>query len=169
MGFNRGFNRYYEIKLRVMANDDSLLVRVLPNSQLSLRKEVERLAHYFRQEFDYDFVQFSTHDKDRRYTAYLFGNHEVWYGACCFRKRRVPGYEFEALQWIWMHPFMRNKGHLSREWKTLRENHGDFYVESPISDSMIQFLKSHNRDSVFAYGKKLVIKDKALKKKLVGY
>ena len=98
---------YYRIDLRGVPEQyrrESLL-KVLPRSPLRLRREVEKLAYYFRREFHYDFVQFGASDNEP-YTAYLFSRDSVWLGACCFR---TPYYadldsKIETLAWIWARP-----------------------------------------------------------------
>ena len=150
---------YYRIDLREIPkkywDEESGLVKVVRNSPILLRKEVEHLAYYFRGEFRYDFVQFGAND-DTEYTAYLFANERrrhprVWVGACCFRTRNPKdiGFPFQALQWIWIHPYFRSRGLLTTHWPTLKKNHGDFYTEPPISSGMCGFLLKCNSDSAF--------------------
>src|SRR2546422_349666 len=141
------FVGYYKIDLREIPEQyaGQRLLEVVRESEMLLRKEVERFAYYFRREFDYDTVQFEKTDKTP-YIAYLFANEEyhhprVWFGACCFRTRNYGDLErpIQALQWIWMHPFQRNQGALKGWWPTFRANHGDFIVEPPLSPAMKQF------------------------------
>jgi hypothetical protein len=152
------FVGYYRIDLREIPKryEGQRLIKVVHESPELLRAEVERLAYFFKREFSYSFVQFEKTDKTP-YTAYLFGNEEnhyphVWAGACCFRTREYKdlGRKVEALQWIWMHPYERNKGFLKEWWPTFHENHGDFMVEPPLSHGMKQFLLKYNRDSAFS-------------------
>lgn len=129
------------------------LLQVLPDSPVRLRREVERLAVYFRRELHYDFTQFAYNETNANYTAYLFASRfsipPVWAGACCFRPRYYDdvGRDIPSLDWIWMHPFFRREGLLRTQWNTLRQNHGDFFVGRPLSDGMRAFLRSHNGDS----------------------
>ena len=151
------FISYYRIELREIPQqyEGQRLLKVVRRSDMLLRKEVERIAWFFRREFDYDLVQFTKTDKTP-YTAYLLANEgnehpRVWVGACCFRARDYAdlGQQVEALQWVWIHPYHRSKGLLKGLWPTLCENHGDFIVEEPLSPSMKQFLLKHSRGSVF--------------------
>lgn len=148
---------YYRIDLRDIPKkyEDQQLIKVERGSDRPLRKEVARLAYYFRREFHYDFVQFEEAD-ETPYTAYLFANEtrrypRVWAGGCCFRTRSYEDLErpFEALQWAWIHPYCRSRGILKESWATLRANHGDFFAEPPVSPAMRAFLLKHNADSVF--------------------
>jgi hypothetical protein len=95
-------------------------LQVVHKSPILLRKEVEHFAYYFRREFHYDFVQFAARD-NTGYTAYLFTNEarmhpRVWIGACCFRIRndKTIGFPIQALQWMWIHPYYRSRGILTK-------------------------------------------------------
>ena len=110
-----------------------------------LRKTVQQFAYYFNRELQYE-LQFG-YGGNGPYTAYLFSNWEgplprVWIGACCFRPilLKDSAQECESLKWIWLHPYFRNQGILSELWPVLRENHGDFHLEEPISPAMKSFL-----------------------------
>lgn len=148
---------YYRIDLRdiLVKYREHQLLRVVSGSDIRLRKEVERLAYYFKRELHFDFLQYEATD-NTSHTAYLFANEmrhipRVWVGACCFRTRTFKDLEkpYEALQWIWIHPYYRNRGILLKSWSTLRKNHGDFFAEPPVSPAMRAFLIKHNVDSVF--------------------
>jgi hypothetical protein len=131
------------------------LLQVLHTSPLLLRQGVEKFARYFHRESTYDCIQFDAEETDaeekKPYTAYLFSDKDqaAWAGACCFRTRCYEGIGVpcEALQWIWLHPFCRTRGILKSHWATLRANHGDFYVEPPLSPGMLRFVLKHNADS----------------------
>jgi hypothetical protein len=129
-------------------------LKVTRKSSLKLRKAVERFAVYFRREFGYGITEFHAREKTQ-YTAYLFresgdGGAYAWVGACCFRPESYShSIEDETLRWVWIHPFERGRGVLAEAWATLRANHGDFFVEPPVSSSMLNFLLKHNRDSQF--------------------
>jgi hypothetical protein len=122
---------------------------VTTRSPLKVRRAVWQFASYFRREFRYDVVQygFQGQETDTSARAYLWdlvdagdvAHHAI--GACCFRWREDsdshPGW---ALQWIWLHPFERGQGHLTRAWPYFRARFGDFDVESPVSTAMASFL-----------------------------
>ncbi len=120
---------------------------VTPESPLVLRRRVERFAQYFRREFRYDFQQFTASEKpEKPYAAHLFTNGtvsypRVWVGACCFRWREFKGIEPRwAMQWMWLHPYFRGKGILSRAWDKFHELYGNFFCEPPFSPTMSAFL-----------------------------
>jgi hypothetical protein len=55
----------------------------------------------------------------------------------------------ESLHWVWLHPYFRGRGILKSHWNTLRDHHGDFHIEHPLSTAMKGFLLKHNRGSVW--------------------
>jgi hypothetical protein len=119
---------------------------ITSHSPLRARKAVRCCAIYFRREFRFDFVQYEGADEtpDPTARAYLWADDgHVAYGACCFRWR-VPsqGEPWWALQWIWFHPYERERGHLKRTWPLFEARYGDFAVEGPISRAMRAFLKA---------------------------
>jgi hypothetical protein len=145
---------YYRIDLKGIPKryQSESLLKVVFTSPVYLRREVEKFARYFKNEFRYDSMQFDQKDREP-YTAYLFADSEqsVWAGACCFRSRPTHCNEMksEALHWVWLHPYLRGRGILKTCWKTLRTNHGDFYIQPPISRPMRKFILSHNKDSAW--------------------
>lgn len=130
-------------------------VAVTPESRLNLRREVERFATYFRREFSYDFQQFSANERIEKgkkpYAAYLFTNEvnhfpRVWAGACCFRWREFKEIEPRwGMQWMWLHPYYRGKGILSRAWDNFHHLHGNFFCEPPFSSAMEAFLRKRGK------------------------
>lgn len=149
----------------VEREDESTPQLVTIDSPLEQRQAVHRIAHFFRREGGYDFVQY---ESDTRYEqedciAYLFLEHigsgesrrrkgieTVCYpciGAACFRYRNYqdvrPGY---ALQWVWIHPYRRRHGLLKAAWPTFKREVGTFMIESPLSDDMCRFLDQVDKD-----------------------
>ena len=130
-------------------------VAVTPRSPLQLRRQVERFAKYFQREFRYDFQQFEATEKiekhKRPYAAYLFPNEpnrypRVWAGACCFRWREPKDFEPRwAMQWMWLHPYYRGTGILSRAWERFHVLHEDFMCEPPFSPAMQAFLRKRGK------------------------
>ncbi len=45
------------------------------------------------------------------------------------------------MQWVWLHPYMRRKGCLTRAWPIFAERFGQFDCEPPLSDAMQTFLE----------------------------
>jgi hypothetical protein len=147
---------YYRIDLKRIPRKyrNSEPLQVTRRSPFKLRKEVERFAIYFMREFDYPIQEF--HAKENGpYTAYLLRdvhsrNSPIWAGACCFRPESFAyPVRDETLRWIWLHPYCRTKGIVTEIWPELRERHGDFFVEPPLSPAMLHFVLSRNRGSRF--------------------
>lgn len=132
---------------------------VRPESPIQIRQSVELLARYFMKEMRISGIQFDaaeTRDKSWfvPYEAYLFHVDafdvseeenpvaQRIFGACCFRWRTwddVPaGW---TLDWIWMHPFFRARGHLRKAWPKFEQKYGKFYLQRPSSCAMESFLK----------------------------
>ena len=59
-------------------------------------------------------------------------------GCACFRNRADIGW---ALAWVWLHPFARRKGLLQDAWPAFVAEYGDFAVEPPLSQPMVQFME----------------------------
>lgn len=133
-------------KLRKNARYYSALTEVTSSSKKHLRTACYKIAQFFQKEFKSDFVPFCENDNDT-YKAYLFLDDE-WFdrdviGACCFRLRKYENVEFWAMQWIWIHPYYRNKGILKENWEHFRKKHGNFWVEPSYSKAMEAFLKKY--------------------------
>ncbi len=133
--------------------DDSLL-KVTPTSSFHLKQQVERFAYYFGREFRYE-VPFKANPEifDDPYTAYLFPSPDsaVWVGACGFIPEYLLSFQHmgDSLFWVWIHPYYRGRGILKKHWTTLRANHGDFWVDRPLSTAMQGFLLKNSHDSAF--------------------
>jgi len=113
---------------------------------------VEQFGKYFRREFKYDFLPYtvSEHCKhgDEFSHPYLFiePNHNLFIhanGACEFHfsKERNKW----TLNWVWLHPFARRQGYLSKTWSYFCQLYGDFELEYPLSDVMKTFLTKQNK------------------------
>ncbi len=136
---------------------------VMEDSPLSLKKKVYKIASYFRREEEYDFVQFSDTEKEYSIHPYhawcwTIGHYPTLLaGACCFRWRE---YKEEPaayyMQWIWLHPYRRNKGLLKESWPFFKSLYGEkFFVEHPYSESMRYFLKKYHTDAWLEWGNEL--------------
>jgi hypothetical protein len=148
------FSHYYRIDLKETPERyyGQSLVKVSAFSPLQLRREVEKFGYYFRREFDYA-IQFEASEMGP-YSAYIFSSHEgfLWVGACCFRKCIFPdldGMELDSLQWAWLHPYFRNRGILRSHWTALKAEHGDFFLEHPLSPAMRSFFLKYAKDSAW--------------------
>jgi len=137
----------YLKEIRIRELDSKRLDQcVLVNNKtpIKYRRAVERLAYYFKREFQYDFVQFVVSESNEdNYEAWLFYTQtEQIIGACTFRKRNLknrPDIKWR-LDWIWFHPYVRREGLLTKNWKFFKEIYGLFALEFPLSGPMKQFL-----------------------------
>ena len=120
-----------------------LAALVTAKSPMALREAAENCCTFFLTEYGYQ-RQFDRLDADENYLAYLWGelaqDRVAVYGACCFRLRERRKQRAYALQWIWLHPYARRKGHLSAAWPYFQERFGAFEVEPPHSNDMKAFL-----------------------------
>jgi hypothetical protein len=140
---------------------------VMASSPQSHRRAAEALAIHFRREFGYDFVQYSAKAEkdtpkgsvDRRTRCFLWMSRRLCsravIGAACFRWHEwKDAPDSFALDWVWFHPYERRKGYLSSSWPYFRWRFGEFWVETPLSEAMIGFLKKHgfpNKDQEARY------------------
>lgn len=126
-----------------LREESGLAAVVTAKSPMALREAAENCDAFFLREHGYT-RQFDKYDDDQEYLAYLWGEptegRVAIYGACCFRLREYRDRTAYALQWIWLHPYARRKGHLSAAWPYFRKRFGAFPVEPPYSDGMRAFL-----------------------------
>ena len=132
--------------------EDVRLLWVNIQSSSKLKKFVYRIAVYFRREFGYDFVQYSENEDDLTHRAFLFLSRagDKYYdkdinrilGGGCFRRRQYKDCpDSYALQWLWIHPFMRRKGILTKALNEFMNKFEQFKVEAPLSFEMKSFLE----------------------------
>ena len=129
-----------------------------PKSPLPMRQRVEKIGRYFRREFRTDSAPLLAREVPGvsgclPYEAYLFFEEARDHleedkpfpyrivGAACFRYQSASslqaGWEFS---WVWLHPFSRQRGHLSRAWPQFKERYGSFEVSQVLSRDMGAFL-----------------------------
>jgi hypothetical protein len=129
------------------------VVTIDRNSDSFLRDEFLKIENYFNKEFDYGCIP------NKNCTALLFTEqaYDVYkhppmpyriYGACAFEKitTKQDG-DHWILGWIWLHPFFRNRGNIKKHWPVLEKRFGNFFIKSPVSNSMLSFLKFVDPDS----------------------
>jgi hypothetical protein len=129
---------------------------IISTSPIAERRAVEKLATYFQRELGYDFTQYAAVENDKKCVVYTWdeqcfirGKGEMGYqmfGAACFRfgKRIGPNFEGWFLQWVWLHPYFRNQGYLSRAWSGFLERFDrNFIPEWPYSAPIKSLLRKH--------------------------
>lgn len=103
---------------------------------------VATFDRYLQREMHYDFPMFDAEGDG--YTAYLFSYGGVWVGACCFRDTKHAGIATPVpwlAEWVWIHPFCRRRGLLTKAWTQFEQQHGEFLILAPISPAMRRFLQ----------------------------
>jgi hypothetical protein len=127
------------------------MLEVLPWSSLTMRRAVYQFARYFRMEEGYDFTQYGTdgREDDPTCRAYLFTAPDSYrsglaFGAACFRTREDDkGNKWEALCWVWIHPFNRRRGVMASALPVFKKQHGEFFPETPWSPAMGSFVAKY--------------------------
>jgi hypothetical protein len=116
------------------------LVPIRVVAPIALRKAVYSCALFFRREFGYDFVQYAIREDDWHSRAFLWisdpdytNKHNVW-GACCFRWREYKDADpLWAMQWVWLHPYARNHGLVTRTWSYFLRGSAGLMWSRPIA------------------------------------
>jgi hypothetical protein len=147
----------------VQAHGAPFLV-VGPQSPLSWRRAIEELAYYFKREMKFDSAQFSADERfehkllrDRvlvfHRTEILdhkptprnpkdFTNAYSFFGAICVRWREWEDAPASwSVPWLWLHPYERRQGHLTKAWPFLLKMFPNPHIERPFSPAMDAFLK----------------------------
>lgn len=133
------------------------IIEINKYSDIDLYKEVYKIAKYFKEELNYDSVPFCLRGRlSEEYKVLLFTEQALdiyrkgsvpyrIYGGCLFSKMKFKeDDDYWALEWIWFHPFFRNRGNLKKNWTQLEENFGNFIIKTPISNDMKAFLENIN-------------------------
>lgn len=131
---------------------------VTTDSPKYLKTVVWQIALYMERELHCDFVPFTTRDPESiydEYYVYIWHKHSGWevrckpieliFGAACFgfAPMREGASGKWSLDWVWLHPYERNRKHLTTAWSYFLETFGDFRVEPPYSHAMKAFLNKH--------------------------
>ena len=148
-------NEIHEQNLRELRLPHDLEI-VLPNSAKAARRAVWTCARFFKREFDYDAVQYGHEGDEDEAHAYLWTTNnedakttQLVLGACCFRWRawtNVPA--CWCLEWVWLHPFQRHRGHLTSAWAYFKKRYGEFYPMPPLSSAMQNFLEKQKKHAI---------------------
>jgi len=124
---------------------------LLPVDAKSPRRRIEainRFGRYIQREQNYDFPM-GVPEGDVKWKAYLFVGNVMSasavqpVGVAVFEHQPPDGTQWGDrwwLMWVWIHPFERGRGFLSRSWGFFREEFGDFHIQRPISKAMKSFL-----------------------------
>lgn len=130
------------------------LLYVSPTSSMNQREALERMAAHFKREMRTDYLQYEACAHDDNCVGVLicdqasdlvmdedhFPNYVI--GGACFRRRASGAH---ILDWIWLHPFARNRRKLSKLWPRFKKEFGDFELTEPLSPHMKSFLDKHKK------------------------
>ena len=140
--------RHYLIDLpATQYSSEPKLATVTTASPKRLREHVGRFAQYFLREMHRGALQFEASETPAsphftEYKAYLFTDQDRYVGAACFRFRNDQDTSIPWLfDWLWIHPYFRHKGLLSRAWPKFVREIGQFRLAQPMSLHMQQFLR----------------------------
>lgn len=146
--------KYYDLimpEIELPSHNEKILdaIRIKSTDDILCRQAMFTISRFFKREFMYDNFMYAhpgnpIQENDEECFSYLWtlekkNTHikSLVIGGFCFRLREW-GYGF---QWIWIHPYLRNIGLLTKHWPYLEEKFGnDFYCEPPYSKSMSHFL-----------------------------
>lgn len=138
---------------------------VVPTSPLPMRQRVEKIGRYFRREFRTDFPPMLAEEVPGEfgcipYEAHLFleeardhfeEDRPLPYrivGAACFRWQTWTNADASwEFSWVWLHPFSRHRGHLSRAWTHFKEKYGNFAMSQVLSRDMEAFLAKRRTEA----------------------
>src|ERR1035437_756131 len=134
-----------------------------PQSPLIWLKAIEEMAYYFKRELKFEFPTFKVDERfkpqlqrDRVLVFYKtkildhkptprnpkdFTNVYTFFGAIGVRWRQWEDAPASwSLPWVWLHPYERRQGHLTKAWPFLLKMFPNLSVEPPISPAMTGFL-----------------------------
>ncbi len=144
----------YEINLPILDNVGGYksLIYIETSSGLSAKESLEKMALYFKREFRYDYLQYDALEDNDDCVGVLFTERAFdlvqsddhypnrVIGGACFHEKKESEYE---LDWVWLHPFARNRKHLKNNWLNFKKRFGEFTVTEPLSAHMASFVKRH--------------------------
>ncbi|MGJ0483801.1 MAG: hypothetical protein ACR65R_04605 [Methylomicrobium sp.] len=123
------------------------------DSDESLKDHLAVIAKYFKNEMCFNRLQFDESMYDNNdFTGFLVLQPamDLVEREDHFPCRVVGGGVFAhscrgpELDWVWIHPFSRNRKLLRNRWKEFKARFGQFSVAEPLSAHMSAFLKKHH-------------------------
>ena len=123
------------------------------NSEISQKNFLATIARYFKREMRFDNLQYDQsmyHNEDLTGFLFLQRAMDLVKNENHFPSRVVGGGVFVKqgdsyeLDWVWLHPFFRNRKILRGHWKQFKQRFGQFSVDSPLSAHMSNFVGKHH-------------------------
>lgn len=158
-----------QIKLNV-TNDDLILTArssqslrwIRSNSAEESKDALESIARCFKNEMRFDNLQYDANDHyDDSCIGFIIvqlnlncmkdydfeiaeQNIQIHYviGGGCFRDKFDKS---KKLDFVWLHPYARQRGIMKKAWEKFNSKFGDFDLEKPISSSMMRFLDKNKK------------------------
>lgn len=148
----------YKIVLPIIEHSEGYknILHVKSSSCESQKDALETMASYFKKEFRYDHLQYCKSEHSDDCFGVLFCETAMdlvkdtdhfpsrVIGGACFRKKSIDDY---FLDWIWFHPFARNRGQLHKTWPIFIDKFGEFGLTKPLSAHMEKFLAKYAKQS----------------------
>lgn len=149
----------FSINSQVIENLDGYksIIYIDNGSKKSVKDALAILARYFKREMCYDRLQFDESMYSRiDFTGFMLMERAMdlvenmdhypnrVLGGGVFRQIDSSSHE---LDWVWIHPFARNRRKLLNHWSEFRSKFGDFSVAEPLSAHMASFIKKHHLPS----------------------
>ncbi|HHX8566615.1 hypothetical protein NB476_12845, partial [Vibrio sp. RM-44-3] len=158
---NSGMDDKYTINLPIIKQSlgQGGLFSITRSSPRAHKEALEKLALYFMREEGYTNLQFVAGEvSNPEYHGFAFTELALdafgeelaemptrLLGGGCFRKRSFADGEHWVLDWVWIHPYARNKGLFSNHIDYFKETFGNFYPEFPISKAMKHLFENKIR------------------------
>lgn len=135
-------------KLLNNSNTQNRYIKVTRSSDSELKEYLYKVAKYFAKEFDYGPAYNYEYHTDDKNIGYLFVDGEIVFGACGFSKLPIPTEDIRCLEWVWLHPFFRHRGHFTYYWNIFIQEYPQMAIKAPISFEMQEFLKKQENITI---------------------
>lgn len=115
-------------------------IKVTRDSDNELKEHLYTIAKYFVKEFDYGPAYNYEYHTDDKNIGCLFVDGEIVFGGCGFSKLPIISEDIWCLEWVWLHPFFRHRGHFTYYWNIFIQEYPQMAIKAPISFEMKEFL-----------------------------
>lgn len=131
-------------KLLNNSNTQNRYIKVTRSSDSELKESLYKVAKYFAKEFDYGPAYNYEYHTDDKNIGYLFVDGELIFGGCGFSKLPITNEDIWCLEWVWLHPFFRHRGHFTYYWNIFIQEYPQMAIKAPISCEMQEFLNKQD-------------------------
>lgn len=123
-------------------------IKVTRDLDDELKEHLYTIAKYFAKEFDYGPAYNYEYHTDDKNMGYLFTDAEIVFGACGFSKLPIASEDIWCLEWIWLHPSFKHRGHFTYYWNIFIQEYPQMAIKAPISCEMQEFLKKQDNITI---------------------